>query len=169
MNKTVSQRPNIKVEVTNFERILGIISFVILVMLWIYLFMNWSSVPDKIPTHFGFSGTVDAWGSKSSIIFLPIIMTVLYLMMTILAAFPQYYNYSVPITPENATAQYKNARTLMLWLTLQLVATFSYITLMMIQVGLGKAKGFGLWFLPVFLVVIFGTAIYYIIKMNKLK
>ena len=169
MNKTVRLRSNIKVEISSFERVLGIVSFVMLVMLWLYLFTNWSSVPDKIPTHFGFSGILDAWGGKSSIIFLPIVMTVLYLMMTTLAAFPQYYNYAVAITPENAAAQYKNARTLMLWVTLQLVAVFSYITLMMMQVGLGNAKSFGLWFLPIFLVVIFGTLIYYIRKINKLK
>jgi uncharacterized membrane protein len=169
MNKEVSPRPSIKVEKTNLERILGIVSFVMVVMLWMYLFLCWSSIPDKIPSHFGVLGKVDSWGSKSSLIALPIVMTVLYLMMTILSAFPQWYNYTVAITVENAEAQYENARTLMLWITLEIVAVFSYITWATVQVGLGNAKGLGLWFLPVFLVAIFGTIAYYIRKMNKLK
>jgi uncharacterized membrane protein len=169
MNKELSPRPKIKVEKTNLERILGIVSFVMVVMLWVYLFMSWPSIPDKIPAHFSFLGEVDSWGSKISLIAFPIIMTVLYLMLTILSAFPQYYNYAVVITAENAAAQYENARTFMLWLALQLVAVFTYITCAMIQVGLGNTKGLGLWFLPLFLVVMFGTIAYYIRKMIILK
>ncbi|MBC8060537.1 MAG: DUF1648 domain-containing protein [Clostridiaceae bacterium] len=169
MNKAASQRPSIKVERTNFQRILGVASFVILVMFWIYLFTEWTSIPDKIPTHFGVLGEVDSWGSKNSVLMLPVIMTALYLLLTILSAFPQYYNYTVTITVENAAAQYKNARTLMLWITLQLVAVFSYITYISIQIGLGNNKGLGIWSLPVFLVGVFGTVIYYIRRMVKLK
>lgn len=162
-------RPKIKVEKTNFQRILEIISFVIVVMLWVYLFKFWSSIPDKIPVHFNALGEVDSWGGKSSLIALSVTMTVLYVMMAILSAFPQIYNYSVAITAENAAAQYENARTLMLWLSLQIVAVFAYITWSTIQVGMGNTEGMGLWFLPVFLVILFGTIAYYIRKMITLR
>lgn len=169
MGKEVGSRPKIKVEKTNSQRILEIISFVTVVMLWVYLFTSWSSIPDKIPSHFNAVGEIDSWGSKGSLIGTPVVMTLLYVMLIILSLFPQIYNYPVTITAENAAAQYGNARSLMLWLSLQLVAIFTYITCATIQVGLGNAKGLGLWFLPVLLIAMFGTIAYYIRKMFKLK
>lgn len=170
MSNDTNVRPKIKVEKSNLERILEVGSFVAVVMMWVYLWLFWPSIPEKIPTHFGVLGQADAWGSKITLIFPAIITTVLYLLMAILAQFPQIYNYnSIKITEENAEAQYRNARTMMLWLNAQIVGIFFYIQWRTVDVAIGNSKGLGLWFLPVFLVAMFGTLAYYIVKMYKLK
>lgn len=171
MSNEFNSRPKIKVEKTNLERLLEIGAFVAVVMMWIYLFLFWASIPERIATHFAtLGGQPDDWGSKDTLLAMPIICTLLYLLIAILAQFPQIYNYNgIKITGENAEYQYKNARTLMLWMAVEIVVLFIYIEWGFVQVALGNSKSFGLWFLPIFLVALFGTLAYYIRKMYKLK
>ncbi len=42
-------------------------------------------LPDRIPTHFGINGTADAWGSKYSILLLPVISILMGYFMLIMA------------------------------------------------------------------------------------
>lgn len=65
----------------------------------------WSSVyeilPDRIPSHFGFSGQPDGWVEKENIPFLLLAMAVVYIVLTIAGLFPKIINFPVKITPQN--------------------------------------------------------------------
>ncbi|MCJ7841041.1 DUF1648 domain-containing protein [Lederbergia sp. NSJ-179] len=63
-----------------------------------------------MPAHYNAAGVVDRWGSKGKMLIPPIIGIMMWIGMTILERYPHIYNYMVPITKENAPAQFVNAR-----------------------------------------------------------
>lgn len=164
-----NNRPQLNISKSNLERILGIISVLGVLIAWTYLIVSWARLPNKIPTHFDFSGRVDSWGGKGSLLIVPIFMAVLYIILTITSKFPESFNYMVNITEENARRQYQNARTSMAWLRAEITVMFLYLEWQGIQVAINKSTGLGLWFLPVFLIIVFGTLGVYIYKMFQLK
>ncbi|MFR6276661.1 MAG: DUF1648 domain-containing protein [Blautia sp.] len=54
----------IKLPVTLYQRILSILSFLLLAGQILCLILRWNHLPDEIPTHFGLSGQADAYGTK---------------------------------------------------------------------------------------------------------
>lgn len=129
-----------------------------------FIIWYWPSLPEVIPTHFGSSGAPDGWGGKSTLWVLPAIGLVIYLGLTILSQYPQVYNYVWPITPQNAKIQYQTARQMIILLKTEVVWLLAYIVSQTIQAALGKVQGFSIAFLPIFLVVMFGTIGFYLFK-----
>ncbi len=56
------------------------ISVVVLLLHIIYTAISYSTLPDIIPTHFNAAGEADAWGSKNSIWFMPIMNIAIFAM-----------------------------------------------------------------------------------------
>jgi uncharacterized membrane protein len=75
--------------------------------------MNYSSLPDTVPIHFGPSGNVDGWGDKVFAWLLPAIAAILTPMIIFLCGKPQRFNYLQAPAPENAQANYERARLLL--------------------------------------------------------
>jgi uncharacterized membrane protein len=134
-----------------------------LTMLYVTI-KSWPLLPETIPHHFGVSGKPDAWGGKWILWFFPGISLVLYIGLTILSRYPHIYNYPWPITEKNAAAQYHLARTMIVALKAEIILLFAYLQQQTIQVALGKAGGLGVAFLPIFLILIFGTIGFYFVK-----
>lgn len=162
-------RPKLKIPLTNLEWILLITSILCLIFIWVYLLLNYGKLPQRIPIHTDFSGRIDSWGGKFTLFFLPIIQTFLFFLLTLISKFPYKFNYTVIITEENAERQYRNSRTLMRWITLTISIVFSYIGFNIIQMAKNNSIGLGIWFIPVFMVVMFGIIGIYVYKMIKLK
>lgn len=120
-------RPRIKVSNTNFDKFLITLSTIILILQWIYVVKAMYTLPNIIPTHFGFSGIPDSFGSKFTLLALPIILTIFYISFCLISKIPQFYNYPVEITKENAERQYKNSRT-MIWCLLAEMSIFFFFT-----------------------------------------
>ena len=131
--------------------------------------MIWSHIPEIIPTHFGFSGTPDAFGNKNSLFILVIIAVSLHLLLAVLSKFPQYYNYPFSITEKNAEPLYKIGRQLMLLIDLEISFLFSILTWQNVQAALGKIEGINSVILFLFIGAIFLTLIVEIVKMNKVN
>ncbi len=134
-----------------------------LTMLYVTI-TSWPLLPETIPHHFGASGKPDAWGGKGILWLLPGISLVLYAGLTILSRYPHIYNYPWPVTEQNAAAQYQLARAMLGALKAEIVLIFAYLQQQTIQVALGKAEGLGVAFLPIFLILIFGTIGIYFVK-----
>ncbi len=125
-------------------------TLVLLVLPFIY----YRDLPDEIPTHFGFRGTPDGFGSKGSIWSLPIIGLLLYTGLTLLNYFVIVKTKLSPTEKDGDTLARKNILRLMQMLKLILSVSFAYILWMTIQVALGMSEGLGTWFLPTFLVLL---------------
>jgi len=166
---TSEERPKLKIQLSPMDQVFELLGWGVLLALWVWTSTNYSSLPDTIPTHFNAAGEADGFGSKASIIGLPIIATILYIGLTLLNRFPHSFNFPTPVTQDNALRQYTNATRMIRYLKLILVVVFAGISYQTIQQANGEADGMGLWFLPATLGAIFLPLLYFVINSIKEK
>jgi len=159
-----SPRPVLQIPKSSLEIGLETAAALGLLMMFYVAIKSWPLLPETIPHHFGVSGKPDAWGDKWILWLLPGISLVLYVGLTILSRYPHIYNYPWPITEQNAAAQYHLARTMIVALKAEIILLFAYLQQQTIQIALGKAEGLGVAFLPIFLILVFGTIGIYFVK-----
>ncbi|MDD4146020.1 MAG: DUF1648 domain-containing protein [Clostridia bacterium] len=162
-----NKRPVLQLPLTSWEKSLEAISIWGVLLHFTLLFTSWESLPGKIPQHFGVTGAPDAWGGKGTLMILPITTLVMYLLLTIISKYPHTFNYLYEINEKNAEVQYRYARYMLVVLKAEIIWSFLYIEWITIQVALGKAKGLGNMFLPIFLIINFGTIGVYFYKARK--
>jgi len=151
------QRPVPEITRTYGDWFIDAISLVGLLIMAGCLVYYWPLLPETVPTHFGFSGQADGWGSKTTLLIFPIFGLVLFIIMTIVGFFPHTYNYPWKITEKNAQDQYRLAKALMGWLKAEIIWMFLYLTWMTVSIALGRAEALGALFAPLFLILFFGT------------
>lgn len=151
-----------KLKYTSFQKVLELITIIVLIGIWTYLIMSWKSLPDKIPAHYNGAAVVDRWGNKSEILLMPILSSALYILITVLCFFPSIWNVPVTITEENREFVYINLKTMAILIKMEMIIAFTYITYYEI-----KAQPLEILFLPLFLIIITVTLVYYIIKVCK--
>ena len=161
-NKTV--RPKIKLKRTTLDWVFEITAFAFFALLIILPAIYFRDLPDTIPVHFNAAGNPDGFGSRTTLWILPLTGAFMYILMTIVEAFPHIYNFPVEITEENAPAQYRLATRLIRILKTVILIMFSYISYQTINTATGGAAGLGKVFLPVFLLITFGVIIIYIVQ-----
>lgn len=167
MNK--NERPIIKMPLSWLEKIFETIAAAGL-FISIFLIINyWSALPAQVPSHFGIGGQADAWSGKIVLIILPVVSIFLYILLTFAGRIPHLGNYAVAITAENAERQYHLARQFLTILKAELVWVFTLINWAAIGVALERCEGLGVMFLPIFMVIVFGTIGIYIYKSIKAK
>jgi uncharacterized membrane protein len=125
-------------------------------------FISYPALPDTIPVHFGVYGQPDGWGPKIIIWLMPAVSLWTFLIMSWSAGFKK------PGVPLNR-AKDEMGRLLVSWLKFEIPWLFAYIELVMVAVALKKADGLGIWFLPIYLVVILGTVLICLFKLIKAK
>ncbi len=150
-----TERPKIKLIPTTADMLVELLGWIVLLTIWGWTFTYYSSLPDTIPTHFNAAGEVDGFGSKASIIGLPVIASLLFIGLTVLNRYPHIFNYPTAITQDNALRQYTLATRMLRYLKLVLALVFGGIELMTIQHATGKAAGLGAWFLTLTLILVF--------------
>lgn len=160
----MTYRPKIKVIPTNADKAVEITGIVTVLALWAYIAVSYNALPDIIPTHYGGGGKADGYGDKISILGLPAVATVIYIVITILNRFPHVFNYLSEITPENALVQYTNMTCMMRWLKLVVVVIFGSSAYQTIATARSADPQLGSWFLPVTMVLLYGTIFYFITK-----
>ncbi len=158
------ERPKITLIPSTADKLVDLLGWIMLLAIWGLTFNHYSTLPDTIPTHFNGAGEADGFGSKASIIGLPVIATLLFIGLTILNRYPHIFNYPSPVTQDNALRLYTLATRMLRFLKLVLVVVFGGIEFMTIQNATGKAAGLGVWFLPLTLVLVFLPLIYFVIK-----
>ncbi len=117
----------------------------------------WDLLPETIPSHFNAAGIPDGYGHKNGLLMLPVTAFFFYLLFSLIRRFPYLGNYPWKITAENAYTQYRLMSDLLGWLKVELIWCFAYITRTTIRVALGQIEKLDAAFLPVFLLVVFGT------------
>lgn len=141
-----------------------VLAIAFLVGMFVYMIINWGRLPEKIPMHYNFAGEIDNWGSKSGLFFMPIMSVFLYLLLTVVTFFPSAWNMPVTVKEENKLRAYSCVKTMMILMKLEIMICFFYISNTMVNT---KALSGG--FLPIFLILIFGTIAYFIVKTIRLS
>lgn len=162
-------RPDRNPEWSLLEKILQPLCAVLVLANFAVLAAVWGSLPVRIPTHFGASGAADAWGGKGSLLLMPILMAVMAAGLTLLERFPKIFNFPVEINEKNAAVLYRLGRELIVVLKTVVVLIFSYIQFQTVEVARNARIGLGGWFLPVTLLVMFGSIGFYIYLMVRHK
>ncbi len=162
-------RPKLKLQLTPIDKGIEILGFLILILHWIWVVVTFTKLPDIIPTHFNARGEVDGFGSKVSILTLPVIATIIYIVLTIINKYPHNFNYLVKITEYNALRQYTNVTKMVRVLKVVVVAVFFLITFETTQVSAEKTNELSVWFLPLILGMTFLPLIYFIAKSFREK
>lgn len=157
-------RPKINIELSTADKAFELIGWLMLVALWALVLFNYSNLPGTVPTHFNASGEVDGTGDKATIFILPVLGTVLFVILTLIARSPQVFNYPTGITTENAKSQYINATRLIRYLKLLNLIIFFVIVFKTLQTAAGKADGLGPWFLPITLTLSIIPVIFFITR-----
>jgi uncharacterized membrane protein len=157
-------RPVIKIKLTAPDWAVEFIGLTMLILLFVLPLFYLPQLPERIPIHFNAAGLPDGYGSRSSIWFLPATGVFMYILLTVVSAFPQIYNFPVKITEKNAQVQYRLATRFIRILKTLILILFLYLTYQTINSALSKTLGLGKSFLPVFLIITIFPIIFYVVK-----
>ena len=127
---------------------LDVLSLLILLGTVIFLIVYWKHIPDMVPIHFDARGQIDGLGGKMSLLMLPVLAAALFVTLSF-AKTVRYRSMGKQV--------YVPAPELMFpAMKLALTAGFSYMTICGALV-----RPLGIWFLPVFLILIFAPMVGY--------
>jgi len=153
-----------KVKNSKYDITVNLVCIILLVGTMLYLGVNWNSISDKIPVHFNAIGVADRWGNKGELLVLQIISWIMYLGMTAIEHYPQIWNTGVIVTEENKERVYRILKNMLGTLKLTVVVVFMFLT-----INSALAQELPTWFLPIFLVLLFGPMIFFIKKLVRAK
>lgn len=157
-------RPRLKLRLSSHDHVVEFLGLSFMIILIAIPIFYYNQLPERIPTHFNTAGEPDGYGGKTSLFLLPAIGFLMYILLTVLAAFPHIYNFPVKITTENAEVQYRLATRLLRVLKTVILILFSFISWMTVRAAAGSVLGLGKMFLPVFFILIFGVVIIYLVQ-----
>lgn len=160
-------RPHLQLQFGTLEYALEASAALLLAIFLFVAAVGWRELPTRVPIHFGFDGTADAWGSRSSSLWLPLITVLLYVLLTVVSRFPYAFNYPMPTTPENAETQYRLAIRLLLVLKNMLVVVFLAIYIGIWATSTGVQRGLSVWFLPMVLFCLIGPIVVYLRRASR--
>ena len=103
----MNNRPKVEISWEPIDLISELINLLLLLSMWGFVIYHYQSLPDTIPVHFNAAGEADDYGGKMTIIILPAIATLTYLLIFFLGKYPHLHNYMVNITEENAERNYR--------------------------------------------------------------
>lgn len=156
-------RPRLVIESTPFDRLIELAGWTLLLATWILVARYFAELPRTIPIHFNLQGEADGYAGKMSIMFLPVLGTLLLVAMTILNRYPHVFNYPVAITEANAAYQYANAVRMIRVLKLSIALVFLLISWMTIH-SARTGDSPGAWVIVVILAIVMLPLGYFLIK-----
>lgn len=130
---------------TAFDKTIEVITIALLLTYWATLLLTYPSLPEKIPIHFNYKGEIDNVASKGSIILLPIISTLVYALLSVLAKYPENFNYTEVITAENAQRNYTQATRILRFTKLGVIVLFMIIDYYTIEIALDQKQKLDIW------------------------
>lgn len=148
---------------------LELITFLLVVFIIGYTAVNYSRLPETIPTHFNFQGTADGWGGKGSIfiyagmgIFVYLLMTGISLAFSVIRDPRVLINLPASVKERITPAKAEELRIFMIRslyaLKLTILAMNTFLVFGNIQMATGNWTGLGYWpmlFIPIILAIAF--------------
>jgi uncharacterized membrane protein len=124
-------------------------------------------LPDRIPTHFDFAGQPNGWGSPAMLWLFPAVAVGIYLLITLVARFPETFNYPVQVTAENRPRLEALNLSLIAWLKAEILCLFAWIQWMIVVAARQGHNGLPPVLIPVCIVAIFATVGWHIVAMRR--
>ena len=151
-----------KIKPTAADVIMEILSLVLMIGVSLYIFIRWSSIPDKIPMHYNFAGEIDRWGEKGELLFLIAIAWGIWLLITVTERFPKFWNTGVEVTEKNREHVYRTLKYMVKTMKLIIVIIFTYLILHTLTV-----RNLPGWFLLAFVGLLIGDMAFWLIWLYR--
>ncbi|MDR3668184.1 MAG: DUF1648 domain-containing protein [Ignavibacteriaceae bacterium] len=148
-----------KLKYTKIQIALEIVGLLLIIGMIIFICVRWNQIPQKIPGHYNAMGEIDRWGSKSEILIMPIVGILLYIFITIMSFFPLIWNVPIQVTDENKEAVYLVVKSLIIFTKIEMLGMFFYI-----NYYTATSQSLPIVFLPVSMMILFGTIIFFILR-----
>jgi uncharacterized membrane protein len=124
----------------------------------------YSRLPERIATHFNAEGVANGVGAKSILWVLVGVAVLLYVTLTMIEGLSRVVRLQRPLALEREKVVLAESMAMVGWVKVVICWMFAYLCLAMVRNGMGLQVGLGAWFLPVTLVVVFGTCGIYMMK-----
>lgn len=146
-----------------FDIFLEIIGLIIIFGCFLFLALNYESLPDSLPRHYGSDGVPDAYGAKAIIWVLPIFGFFLYFVLGFISYLPGLINLPFNPSPENIEHYQRKYARMIRFLNVVMVGTFAFFTYQSVQIGLGTQSQLPGYFKLVSLGLLLGIPLIYLI------
>lgn len=113
---------------TLWQRILGILSPVVLLGAIVFILIRWPQLPPQIPSNYNAAGEVTGYSSRGLLFLMPAIGLFGDLSIALAGRFPKSWNTGVRITLYNRVRVYRLVRDMLAELRLALALSFAVIT-----------------------------------------
>lgn len=121
-----------------------------------YIAIQWASIPEEIPSHYNIAGEVDAMGGKGLLIFLLITAWGLWAMLGSVTLILKICDADADVSVDQRRQEKNNRRLKTMAELLQLFLALAFIYLIVCTITM---RSLGWYFIPLFLISIFGTII----------
>lgn len=143
---------------------LNILCVVMILVTIIIMIVSWNNIAEEVPTHIGVDGVVDETGDKKSVIMLPILNIIMFIMISVIEKFPSLWNIPIKVTEENKLKVYSITKSMIVAVKFVFTAMFSGLAISIIN----GAKYTAL-ISAVSATIMFAIIIYSIIRILKCK
>ena len=155
------------------RRGLEVLTFTLLALHLLYLWLSYTSLPDTVPTHFDAAGQADDFGPRSSIWSLWFVSLGLYSMFTALNFVPlrsPLWNLPEHVKEDVSGRSRPLVNELIAWLKLLTVGIFFFLSWLTVRTAQGAEMAWGIPVLLIsgFLLPLLFLAVY-VQKMGRLK
>ena len=164
-----SERPKLKIPFQTIDLVIELASIAVLLLLWIHLILDYSSLPETVASHFNATGNPDGYSDKIFLWLLPALATLIYIGVFIANRFPHLHNYMVNITEENALKQYRFSTRILRVVNFLCAFMFAYINYQIIIGAHSNTSELGIGFFIIIISVSIFLPIFILVYQQKLK
>lgn len=151
------------------DYVIELITLLSILSTFIILAIGWKNIPETVPIHFNAMGIADGFASKNTLIILPIINILIYLVLTFSSKVPQIINFPIKITEQNCMKINLYKIRMIRWIKLFTCLLMTNITLHQIELFPSQQYGIGNFSIFIFLACILICILYFAIKMKKVN
>lgn len=161
-------RPKITIERTRFDKLIELITFLLVISSAILIAIYYQQLPEKLPIHFNWpSKDANGLGTKSMLWASPVICGLIVFGIYKLNQHPWIFNYPTTINENNAEYHYRQATRLLRILNLFIGFLCISLTLMSVLDGLGIQHELDTYLGPLLPILLIGLPILYMIKVFR--
>ncbi len=129
--------------------------------------MHWSLLPARIPVHFGATGSPNAWGDRTMLLYLLAATIVMAVVLTVAESYQRLINIPMKVDRESPEVR-RVLRSLVIAMKAVITVSSVWIIDLTMRTAVGEANGLGPAFLPVFLAAVISPIVYYLVKLARL-
>jgi uncharacterized membrane protein len=155
---------------TGLRKTLDAAALLLLLFIWgitAYAIRGPHPLPARIPAHFDSAGRPDAWGAPAMLWMMPVIVTGVCLLMSLVARYPSSFRFSGRPAPAARAQHEAIALSMLSWLKVEiafLFAVIQYWTIQIVRQGQGRLSPA---FMPLMLLAVFGTIAWHISALRR--